>query len=151
MQVYTFPLLFQKPSGPWKSSVHSSGTTVSQRLEGFFVCWFGLGEFFYWSTAGLQCCMVSDVQQSDPVIYKMLQKTQTFWPTQYIYSDTHTHTHTHIYIYIIFHCQLLQDTEYSSLYYTGELCCSFILCILVCNGTPLQYSCLENPMDGGAW
>ena len=20
-----------------------------------------------------------------------------------------------------------------------------------CNGTPLQYSCLENPMDGGAW
>ena len=22
---------------------------------------------------------------------------------------------------------------------------------LVSNGTPLQYSCLENPMDGGAW
>ena len=21
----------------------------------------------------------------------------------------------------------------------------------VYNGTPLQYSCLENPMDGGAW
>ena len=21
----------------------------------------------------------------------------------------------------------------------------------VCNGTPFQYSCLENPMDGGAW
>ena len=21
----------------------------------------------------------------------------------------------------------------------------------MCNGTPLQYSCLENPMDGGAW
>ena len=21
----------------------------------------------------------------------------------------------------------------------------------VCNGTPLQYSCLENPMDRGAW
>ena len=20
-----------------------------------------------------------------------------------------------------------------------------------CNGTPLQHSCLENPMDGGAW
>ena len=20
-----------------------------------------------------------------------------------------------------------------------------------CNGNPLQYSCLENPMDGGAW
>ena len=35
------------------------------------------------------------------------------------------------------------------------------LCVCVCmyvcmyvgegNGTPLQYSCLENPMDGGAW
>ena len=23
--------------------------------------------------------------------------------------------------------------------------------ILIYNGTPLQYSCLENPMDGGAW
>ena len=22
---------------------------------------------------------------------------------------------------------------------------------LIGNGTPLQYSCLENPMDGGAW
>ena len=22
---------------------------------------------------------------------------------------------------------------------------------LVMNGNPLQYSCLENPMDGGAW
>ena len=28
-----------------------------------------------------------------------------------------------------------------------------MLCILPGegNGTPLQYSCLENPMDGGAW
>ena len=30
------------------------------------------------------------------------------------------------------------------------------LCILIShdgegNGNPLQYSCLENPMDGGAW
>ena len=22
---------------------------------------------------------------------------------------------------------------------------------IFCNGSPLQYSCLENPMDGGAW
>ena len=31
----------------------------------------------------------------------------------------------------------------------------FILGLVSCcgegNGTPLQYSCLENPMDGGAW
>ena len=29
------------------------------------------------------------------------------------------------------------------------------ICIYIANGegdgTPLQYSCLENPMDGGAW
>ena len=23
--------------------------------------------------------------------------------------------------------------------------------LVTSNGTPLQYSCLENPMDGGAW
>ena len=27
----------------------------------------------------------------------------------------------------------------------------FSLCTGEGNGTPLQYSCLENPMDGGAW
>ena len=28
-----------------------------------------------------------------------------------------------------------------------------VLCLIIGegNGTPLQYSCLENPMDGGAW
>ena len=33
-----------------------------------------------------------------------------------------------------------QVTFYPSAYSPGEG-----------NGTPLQYSCLENPMDGGAW
>ena len=28
---------------------------------------------------------------------------------------------------------------------------SFINRLLEGNGTPLQYSCLENPMDGGDW
>ena len=34
-----------------------------------------------------------------------------------------------------------------------ELCLVFSKCLLLQrgNGTPLQYSCLENPMDGGAW
>ena len=31
--------------------------------------------------------------------------------------------------------------NWTELYWTG----------LNCNGTPLQYSCLENPMDGGRW
>ena len=39
---------------------------------------------------------------------------------------THTHTHTYIYIYIYIY-------------------------MYICTGDPLQYSCLENPMDGGAW
>ena len=29
--------------------------------------------------------------------------------------------------------------------------CNFSIRIGKGNGTPLQYSCLENPMDGGAW
>ena len=29
--------------------------------------------------------------------------------------------------------------------------CSKILMIRYTNDTPLQYSCLENPVDGGAW
>ena len=35
--------------------------------------------------------------------------------------------------------------EDHSLYYTVQTC------IGEGNGTPLQYSCLENPTDGGAW
>ena len=35
------------------------------------------------------------------------------------------------------------------------MCVCVCVCVCVCigegNGTPLQYSCLENPMDGGAW
>ena len=27
----------------------------------------------------------------------------------------------------------------------------YFYCLREGNGTPLQYSCLENPMDGGAW
>ena len=27
----------------------------------------------------------------------------------------------------------------------------FLFIYISFNGTPLQYSCLENPMDGGAW
>ena len=31
------------------------------------------------------------------------------------------------------------------------LCCPVCIVFGEGNGTPLQYSCLENPMDGGAW
>ena len=32
-----------------------------------------------------------------------------------------------------------------------SICSSVLICIGEGNGDPLQYSCLENPMDGGAW
>ena len=32
----------------------------------------------------------------------------------------------------------------------GDICISMVI-HREGNGTPLQYSCLENPMDGGAW
>ena len=34
---------------------------------------------------------------------------------------------------------------------TNSLCCIAVYMYVEGNGTPLQYSCLENPMDGGAW
>ena len=37
-------------------------------------------------------------------------------------------------------------TEITNGYFYKPLCCS-----REGNGNPLQYSCLENPMDGGAW
>ena len=33
----------------------------------------------------------------------------------------------------------------------NSFCSYLIYCLREGNGTPLQYSCLENPMDGGAW
>ena len=33
----------------------------------------------------------------------------------------------------------------------GHNLATSLSCIGEGNGTPLQYSCLENPMDGGAW
>ena len=58
-------------------------------------------------------------------------------------------------IFIVFSC-IGYYVEYSSLYYTVGPCWLSILYILASirwegNGTPVQHSCLENPMDGGAW
>ena len=43
----------------------------------------------------------------------------------------------------------------ANLTYSTKIVFSFVLeysCFIgEGNGTPLQYSCLENPMDGGAW
>ena len=55
--------------------------------------------------------------------------------------DIYTHTHTHIYTY---------NGYYSTIKISFFLWLSSIHCGEG-SGTPLQCSCLENPMDGGAW
>ena len=57
--------------------------------------------------------------------YKVLSRVSHAVQQVFVGYLFYTHTHTHIYIYI---CAF------------GEG-----------NGTPLQYSCLENPMGRGAW
>ena len=56
---------------------------------------------------------------------------------------THTHTHTHV---------LSRKYGSHNYVYLAEL---YLVEVKYTaregNGTPLQYSCLENPMDGGAW
>ena len=42
--------------------------------------------------------------------------------------------------------QTLEDTHQGIL-----ACCSWSTPVGEGNGNPLQYSCLENPRDGGAW
>ena len=36
-------------------------------------------------------------------------------------------------------------------YFASHVLSQYGLAIREGNGNPLQYSCLENPMDGGAW
>ena len=50
----------------------------------------------------------------------------------------------------------IYDKAVSCTLWMGEFCAIWITWHIVYefgegNGTPLQYSCLENPMDGGAW
>ena len=54
----------------------------------------------------------------------------------YTYIYTHIYTYMCVHIYIHIHRHIYTYLE---------------VCIREGNGTPLQYSCLENPMDGGAW
>ena len=50
--------------------------------------------------------------------------------------------------HLIFPCPLLSTLKLA----ISDVVISFLeLYLLYSNGTPLQYSCLENPMDGGAW
>ena len=61
----------------------------------------------------------------------------------YVYIYTYIHTHTHIYVYIYIH-------TYTHTHTHTYICVYIYIYFGEGNGTPLQYSCLENPMDGGA-
>ena len=80
----------------------------------------------------------------------------------YIYVHTHTHTYTSqldvpdLYLKItmtlptgrIYFSQVKKnDSLLYQIYFQRTLYRKYINFL----GTPLQYSCLENPMDGGAW
>ena len=65
--------------------------------------------------------LVSDVQQSDSAIHIYV----------YIYIYIHTHTYIYILFQILSHYRLLQDIEYSSLYYIVGPCCLSVLYIVV--------------------
>ena len=46
---------------------------------------------------------------------------------------------------------MLNKKNYSIIWYLSYIQCNLTSFIGEGNDTPLQYSCLENPMDGGAW
>ena len=54
-------------------------------------------------------------------------------------------------IVFIKHCSSLLEMDWCSLYVSTGLCWQVHIFWGEGNGTPLQYSCLENPMHGGAW
>ena len=68
-------------------------------------------------------------------------------------NNTHTHTHTHTHTQSPWGCKELDMTEQLSLCNVGHM--GLIPGLGRCpgegNSNPLQYSCLENPMDRGAW
>ena len=57
----------------------------------------------------------------------------------------------YIYIYIYIYIYMTSDVCEEVAHCGCSICSSVLICIGEGNGDPLQYYCLENPMDGGAW
>ena len=66
---------------------------------------------------------------------------------------SHTHTHTHIYTYVGFPVDIVVKNPPANAGHAGDsgLIPGSGRSPGGGNGNPLQYSCLENPMDRGAW
>ena len=75
----------------------------------------------------------------------IIQKQQFFGAQHSLWSNSHIHT------------RLLEKTIALTIWTVVNKMMSLLFNMLSSfvigegNGTPLQYSCLENPMDGGAW
>ena len=67
------------------------------------------------------------------------------WPRVHIFVFTETIIFL---INLVLEQQMLQMWTFKIIFSNSTVLISFIR---EGNGTPLQYSCLENPMDGGAW
>ena len=61
----------------------------------------------------------------------------------------------HLFMYLLAIC--MSSLEKGIFKSFAQVLIRFVVCLLIVlwvresDGTPLQYSCLENPMDGGAW
>ena len=75
------------------------------------------------------------------------------YPREGVQASVFRHLHVHVNVHI-YSCG---RTHVASLYVhaCGQTCFCLCMCMQYVlgegSGTPLQYSCLENPMDGGAW
>ena len=73
----------------------------------------------------------------------------------YMYIYTHTHTYTCILFFRFFSIMVYNTHTHTHIHTYSFLDSSPLWFIRILNGegngTALQYSCLENPMDGGAW
>ena len=82
------------------------------------------------------------------------EPTDSFSHGIYLHLDTHTLSSRHI--RILWSCSpgmpdWTMDAHHCSVIKSCLTLCDPMNCSTPGNGIPLQYSCLENPMDGGAW
>ena len=84
---------------------------------------------------------VFDPEYSDSRVFTTLPPPPLPLPTHTYTHRMHTYVYLYIYYIIMYSSLLIYKIKLKPLYrYKGEG-----------NGTPLQYSCLENPMGRGAW
>ena len=74
-------------------------------------------------------------------------RVKQYWLFRMHYALTQSHALSHITFIIILWSESFHYSNFRWRKWDPERW----TCLSIHNGTPLQYSCLENPMDGGAW